>query len=82
MVPRPKPPTRTSRQGNPTDSPFYSLPDASRGRPSLKLTPAPETTEGIRTLAEAWGLNPDRDKSKVVDRLVTEALAKLKPRGK
>lgn len=71
--PTPTPATAqsVSRLGNPLDSPWYSTPDTKRKRPSLKLTPAVESVEGLETLRARWNL---KSLSAAFDWLVTEAM--------
>lgn len=56
--------------------PSYSLPDAARKRPSLKLTPDPASVESLERLAAAWG-EPGKPipLSRAFDRVMAEAIA-------
>lgn len=56
--------------GNPPGSPYYSMPDSERGRPSIKLTLSREALARLDAAATRVGL----PRSRVVEALLDEHL--------
>lgn len=60
------------RQGNPTDSAWYSTPNAARGRKRVELTLPPETIAALEALALGEGVS----KSAMIEALIGAEVAR------